>query len=178
MVHLTAHEITIWRIWFWSFGLPVPHLPANWSHVYTQSSKKKLIKTQLSIITFPLLQVLARLGVGFARLASGNEAFAKAAGSFDACQRPEPPTELFYLLRIQAVCSPKHVCGCLGGGLGFFCGLPWICQQITVPFSSNSCTKGIGCFRFFKALLAKPSCFTIPHHILHSHSSLVFLMFI
>lgn len=84
------------------------------SHVCTQSSKK-LIKIQLSIITFPLPQALAQLGVGCARLASGTEAFAKAAGSFDACQRILPPAELFYLLHVQAVWSPKKVFGC-----GFF----------------------------------------------------------
>lgn len=49
------------------------------------------------------MQVLAQLGVGFAWLASDTEAFAKAAGSSDSCQRIEPPAELFYLLYIQAV---------------------------------------------------------------------------
>lgn len=76
--------------------------------LYTEL-QKKLIKIQLSIITFPLPQVLAQLGVGFAQLALGTEAFAKAAGSSAACQRTEPPADLFYLLHIQAVCSPKQV---------------------------------------------------------------------
>lgn len=93
-------------------------------------AKKKLIKIQLSIITFPLLQVLAQLGVGCARLASGTKAFAKAAGSFDACQRIEPPAEdFFYLLHIQAKSDHQSK----------FVWLPWIWKQIIVPFSSKSC---------------------------------------